>query len=176
MAKVDTEEIYAPIRERATLVVNGVSQAGSISRVGGGGGANDNCQGGENESGGKTRVHRMRGAYGNATASVKHIDLDADGKLDDVYTDHAWCVCLAGSAAEGRPRYAIAVVLDEYGGTAGLVSLEDLLVLKMLWRRAKDIADVYALRADFVRDHPDIVEGLVAKTPSWPGRRPSHVH
>ena len=26
----------------------------------------------------------------------------------------------------------------------------------------KLIADVYAIRADFVRDHPDVVEGLVA--------------
>ncbi len=35
--------------------------------------------------------------------------------------DHAWLVCLVGGAAEGRPRYAIAVVV-EFGGSGGKVA------------------------------------------------------
>lgn len=40
-----------------------------------------------------------------------------------------------------------AVRLDVHGTSVPFVSLEDLLILKMLWRRAKDIADVHALAA-----------------------------
>ncbi len=40
-----------------------------------------------------------------------------------------------------------AVRFEVHGTSVPFVSLEDLLVLKMLWRRAKDIADVHALAA-----------------------------
>lgn len=53
---------------------------------------------------------------GTATARIEKgtVDLNNDGRLDDVYTDHAWCVCLAGPVG-GRPQYAISVVVDEAG-------------------------------------------------------------
>ena len=40
-----------------------------------------------------------------------------------------------------------AVHIDVHGTSVPFVSLDDLLILKMLWRRAKDLADVYALAA-----------------------------
>ncbi len=40
-----------------------------------------------------------------------------------------------------------AVRIDVHGTSVPFVSLEDLLILKMLWRRAKDLADVHALAA-----------------------------
>ncbi|MCA9286546.1 MAG: hypothetical protein KDA22_15080, partial [Phycisphaerales bacterium] len=60
---------------------------------------------------------------GTAQAPGKRFDTNGDGMPDtDVNgLDHAWFVGLVGSAAERRPRYAIAVVL-EYGGSGGRVA------------------------------------------------------
>jgi ABC-type nitrate/sulfonate/bicarbonate transport system substrate-binding protein len=46
-------------------------------------------------------------------------------------------------------------IADRIGGTRLLATTKD---------ANKLIADVYAIRADFVRDHPDVVKGLVAGT------------
>lgn len=73
------------------------------------------------------------GKSGTADApAVLMTEIDDDGRTTTVKGpdgkaiklrdgDHAWLVCLAGGAAEGRPRYAIAVVV-EFGGSGGKVA------------------------------------------------------
>ncbi len=60
---------------------------------------------------------------GTAQATPRSFDLDCDGDEDVALKDpsHAWFVGLAGDAADARPEYAIAVIV-EYGGSGGRVS------------------------------------------------------
>ncbi len=57
---------------------------------------------------------------GTAQAPPYPIDDDHDGKADRFIEDldHSWFVGLVGNEGDGRPRYAIAVIL-EYGGSGG---------------------------------------------------------
>lgn len=57
---------------------------------------------------------------GTAQAPPLRIDRDGDGTPDETIKDldHGWFVGLAGDAAENRPRYAIAVFLED-GGSGG---------------------------------------------------------
>ena len=71
---------------------------------------------------------RVWGKTGTATAPARRVDVNGDGILSDappderkLGLDHAWFVGLAGDRDEGRPRYAVAVLL-EYGGSGGRVS------------------------------------------------------
>lgn len=63
---------------------------------------------------------RIWGKTGTATAPPLRIDLDGDGAVERVQTDHAWFVGFAGPQG-GSPRYAIAVIL-EHGGSGGKVA------------------------------------------------------
>ncbi len=71
---------------------------------------------------------RVWGKTGTATAPARRVDVNGDGIFSDAPPDerrtgldHAWFVGLAGDLADGRPRYAVAVLL-EYGGSGGRVS------------------------------------------------------
>ena len=71
---------------------------------------------------------RVWGKTGTATAPARRVDVNGDGILSDappderkLGLDHAWFVGLAGDLEDGRPRYAVAVLL-EYGGSGGRVS------------------------------------------------------
>jgi len=57
---------------------------------------------------------------GTAQAPPVRIDDDGDGAVDRTVTglEHAWFVGLAGDAGEDRPRYAIAVLVEN-GGSGG---------------------------------------------------------
>ncbi|MEY2714261.1 MAG: Stage sporulation protein, partial [Planctomycetota bacterium] len=63
---------------------------------------------------------KIWGKTGTATAPPLKVDLDGDGTVERVQTDHAWFVGLAGGEG-GRPRYSIAVIL-EHGGSGGKVA------------------------------------------------------
>lgn len=63
---------------------------------------------------------RIWGKTGTATAPPLKIDLDGDGTVERIQTDHAWFVGLAGGEG-GRPRFAISVIL-EHGGSGGKVA------------------------------------------------------
>ena len=70
---------------------------------------------------------RVWGKTGTAQAGALKVDVDEDGQVDSTVTDadHAWFVGLAGPEREGRPRYAIAVLVEHGGGggrTAGPVA------------------------------------------------------
>jgi penicillin-binding protein 2 len=57
---------------------------------------------------------------GTAQAPAIRVDDDGDGTADRSVTglEHGWFVGLVGDAAEDRPRYAVAVIL-EHGGSGG---------------------------------------------------------
>jgi penicillin-binding protein 2 len=70
---------------------------------------------------------RVWGKTGTAQSGALKIDVDEDGQIDSTVTDadHAWFVGLAGPERDGRPRYAIAVLVEHGGGggrTAGPVA------------------------------------------------------
>ena len=70
---------------------------------------------------------RVWGKTGTAQSGALKIDIDEDGQIDSTVTDadHAWFVGLAGAERDGRPRYAIAVLVEHGGGggrTAGPVA------------------------------------------------------
>jgi len=63
---------------------------------------------------------------GTAEAPPLRLDRDGDGVAEKSVTDadHAWCAGVVGSAIDGMPRYAIAVIVEHGGGggrTAGPV-------------------------------------------------------
>jgi penicillin-binding protein 2 len=63
---------------------------------------------------------------GTAEAPSLRLDRDGDGVVEKTVTDadHAWCAGVVGSAIDGVPRYAIAVIVEHGGGggrTAGPV-------------------------------------------------------
>jgi len=63
---------------------------------------------------------------GTAEAPSLRLDRDGDGVIEKTVTDadHAWCAGVVGSAIDGVPRYAIAVIVEHGGGggrTAGPV-------------------------------------------------------
>jgi penicillin-binding protein 2 len=64
--------------------------------------------------------------WGKTGTAAGSDTMDPDGKAgplppETVSGDHSWYVILAGSAAERRPRYAVAVMM-EYAGSGGKVS------------------------------------------------------
>jgi cell division protein FtsI/penicillin-binding protein 2 len=64
--------------------------------------------------------------WGKTGTAAGSDTMDPDGKAgplppETVSGDHSWYVVLAGSAAERRPRYAVAVMM-EYAGSGGKVS------------------------------------------------------
>jgi penicillin-binding protein 2 len=70
---------------------------------------------------------RVWGKTGTAQSGAIKVDIDEDGQVDATITDadHAWFVGLAGPERDGRPRYAIAVLVEHGGGggrTAGPVA------------------------------------------------------
>lgn len=60
------------------------------------------------------------GKTGTATAPPYQIDLDGDGELERVQTDHAWFAGFVGPSGD-KPRFALAVIL-EHGGSGGKVA------------------------------------------------------
>lgn len=62
---------------------------------------------------------RVWGKSGTADSGMKVPSLDGSGQI--VSLDHAWFVVLAGPAKEGRPKYAVALVVEN-GGSGGRVS------------------------------------------------------
>ena len=70
---------------------------------------------------------RVWGKTGTAQSGALRVDIDEDGQIDSTITDadHAWFVGLAGAERDGRPRYAVAVLVEHGGGggrTAGPVA------------------------------------------------------
>lgn len=70
---------------------------------------------------------RVWGKTGTAQSGALRVDTDQDGQIDSTVTDadHAWFVGLAGPERDGRPRYAVAVLVEHGGGggrTAGPVA------------------------------------------------------
>lgn len=62
---------------------------------------------------------RIWGKSGTADSGIRRPAIDGSG--DRVTLDHAWFVVLAGPSKEGRPRFAIALVVEN-GGSGGRVS------------------------------------------------------
>jgi penicillin-binding protein 2 len=70
---------------------------------------------------------KVWGKTGTAQSGALRVDIDEDGQVDSTITDadHAWFVGLAGSERDGRPRFAVAVLVEHGGGggrTAGPVA------------------------------------------------------